>query len=75
MFYDVINDNVIDFVGGRKDIERGIIRAIGNPLERLKEDYLRVMRAVRFSHRFGFRIDTATKRAAKASRKYQDGRI
>ena len=67
MFHDPIANEVIDYVGGRKDLTAGIIRAIGRPSERFAEDYLRLIRAVRFAARFGFRIDRAT---ASAVRKY-----
>lgn len=51
---------VLDFVGGRKDLEAGIIRAIGRPEERFREDKLRMLRAVRFAARFGYAIDGET---------------
>ena len=56
---------VLDFVGGRKDLDAGIIRAIGDPERRFAEDKLRMMRAVRFAARFGFEIDAATFRAIR----------
>jgi len=63
MFYDPDADEVIDYVGGRKDIERRIIRTIGSPNRRFAEDYLRMIRAVRFAVRLDFAIDKATARA------------
>ncbi len=54
---------VIDHVGGLKDLERGIIRTIGEPAERFDEDALRMIRAIRFASRFGFRLDRNTQRA------------
>ncbi len=56
MFYDPVADAIHDFVGGREDLARGLLRAIGNPEERFSEDYLRIMRAVRFCVRFGFEL-------------------
>jgi poly(A) polymerase len=50
---------VLDFVGGRKDLEAGIIRAIGDPEQRFEEDKLRMLRAVRFAARFGYSIEAA----------------
>ena len=47
---------VTDYVGGRRDLEDGVIRAIGNPVRRFNEDHLRMLRAVRFAARFGFDI-------------------
>jgi len=51
---------VLDFVGGRKDLEAGMIRAIGEPEKRFAEDKLRMLRAVRFAARFEYTIDPAT---------------
>ncbi len=51
---------VLDFVGGRKDLEAGIIRTIGDPERRFGEDKLRMLRAVRFAARFEYAIDPAT---------------
>jgi poly(A) polymerase len=51
---------VLDFVDGRGDLARGVIRAIGDPNARFREDHLRLLRAVRFAARFGFEIDSAT---------------
>ena len=51
---------VIDYVGGRADLEAGVVRAIGDPDERFAEDYLRMLRAVRFASRLGFTIDPET---------------
>ncbi|MEL6330833.1 MAG: CCA tRNA nucleotidyltransferase [Planctomycetota bacterium] len=51
---------VIDFVGGRADLEAGVIRAVGDPNARLAEDHLRALRAVRFTCRLGFEIERET---------------
>ena len=56
---------VLDFVGGRDDLARGVIRAIGDPARRFAEDKLRMLRAVRFAARLGFTIDPATLRAVQ----------
>ncbi len=69
MFYDALNDRVLDYVGGRRDLKAGIIRAIGEPKLRFREDHLRMMRAVRFSARFGFALDPATAAAIEAHSK------
>jgi poly(A) polymerase len=60
LFYDPIEDKIYDYVGGLDDIRAGIIRAIGDPLERFGEDRLRMMRAVRYSTRFKFPIEPRT---------------
>jgi len=65
MFYDPIADKVIDYVGGRAGIEARIIKAIGDPKQRFREDYLRMLRAVRFAARFGFDIEEQTFKAIR----------
>lgn len=56
-------EGVIDLVGGIKDLEKKIIRTVGNPEDRFKEDYLRILRALRFSSRLSFKIEDETKKA------------
>ena len=63
LFFDPIKKKVIDYVGGRQDLRAKIIRAIGDPLARFKEDRLRILRAVRFSAVLGFPIEPATFKA------------
>ena len=63
MFYDPVTEQVIDYVGGRDDLKRGLIRAIGDADARIAEDKLRMLRAVRFAARFGFAIEAATQAA------------
>ncbi|MEI7851651.1 MAG: HDIG domain-containing metalloprotein [Kiritimatiellales bacterium] len=65
MFYDPIEDKVIDYVGGQADLEKKIIRAIGEPEKRFAEDHLRMLRAVRFAHILDFAIEPATRAAIK----------
>ncbi len=65
MFEDPIADEVIDFVGGQADLANKVIRAIGKPGDRLAEDHLRALRAVRFSARFGFEIEPLTAEAIR----------
>ena len=60
LFYDPIEERVIDFVGGQEDLRRRVIRAIGDPCERIDEDKLRMLRAVRFSARFDFALEAET---------------
>jgi tRNA nucleotidyltransferase (CCA-adding enzyme) len=56
-----------DPFGGRADLAAGVLRAVGDPAERFREDYLRILRAVRFAARFGFTIEPATWSAAVAA--------
>lgn len=69
MFYDPLAKEVIDFVGGRTDLEQKLVRAIGDPAQRFEEDRLRMLRAVRFATALDFNIDSLTwdALAAKAS--------
>ena len=60
MFYDPLKEQVIDYVEGQADLARRIIRTIGDPEERFGEDYLRMLRAVRFSTQLGFAIEPET---------------
>jgi len=60
LLLDPVTREVLDFVGGRPDLERGVIRAIGDPHLRFFEDKLRLLRAVRFAARFGFGIEDGT---------------
>ncbi|MCL4855564.1 MAG: CCA tRNA nucleotidyltransferase [Bryobacteraceae bacterium] len=66
MLMDPDTKEVLDFVGGRQDLESGIIRAIGEPEQRFREDHLRMLRAIRFSARFNFAIEEHTMRAMKS---------
>ena len=69
MFYDPLNDKTFDYVGGKDDLESGLIRAIGDPVERFNEDRLRMIRAVRFACRFDYKIEDQT---AEAIKKFYD---
>ena len=60
MFYDPVAEKVIDFVGGRADIEAELVRAIGDPAQRFAEDRLRMLRAVRFATVLDYQIDNQT---------------
>jgi tRNA nucleotidyltransferase/poly(A) polymerase len=60
MFFDPDSEGVIDFVGGRADLEATLIRAIGDPDQRFSEDRLRLLRAVRFATVLGFQIEEKT---------------
>ena len=60
MFYDPLEEQLIDYVEGERDLERRLVRAIGDPRQRFEEDFLRMLRAVRFTARLGFELDPAT---------------
>lgn len=57
LFYDPIKDELIDFINGMDDIKNRILRVIGDPLTRLNEDPIRILRAIRLSHKLDFSIE------------------
>lgn len=63
MFLDPLDHKVLDFVGGERDLSQGYIRAIGDPHDRMREDKLRMLRAVRFTAHLEFGLARATKAA------------
>jgi tRNA nucleotidyltransferase/poly(A) polymerase len=66
MFFDPIDGRVIDYVGGREDLEKRLLRAIGDPAVRFAEDKLRMLRAVRIATRFELAIAAATAAAIQS---------
>lgn len=60
LFFDPLAEQVIDYVGGQEDLRAGVVRAIGVARDRISEDKLRMLRAVRFAATFGFQIDELT---------------
>ncbi len=60
LLMDPLSGEVLDYVGGRGDLEKKVVRTIGEPERRFAEDKLRMLRAVRFAARFGYWIDEAT---------------
>ncbi len=66
LFFDPVRRRVLDYVGGERDLKRGVIRAIGVPKARFEEDHLRLLRCVRFAAQLGFRIDSGTWKAVVA---------
>ena len=67
LFYDPLAEKLIDYVGGERDLEARLLRAIGNAADRFREDRLRMLRAVRFAAVLSFDIDPATWRAVCAN--------
>ena len=63
MFFDPFENKIIDYVQGQEDLKRKVIRTIGNPYHRFDEDKLRMMRAIRFSARFQYPIESDTRKA------------
>lgn len=63
LFFDPLSEEILDFVEGKNDLKKGLIRAIGNPFDRFFEDRLRMLRAVRFAVRLDFHIEELTQEA------------
>ncbi|MGE0858178.1 MAG: polynucleotide adenylyltransferase PcnB [Gammaproteobacteria bacterium] len=57
LYYDIHDFSVIDYVGGVADLERGVLRVIGDPEQRYREDPVRMLRAIRFAVKLGFKLD------------------
>ncbi|MEO7158327.1 MAG: polynucleotide adenylyltransferase PcnB [Vicinamibacterales bacterium] len=68
LFYDVATYSIIDYVGGLQDLKDGLIRCIGDPNERFQEDPVRMLRAIVFASRLGFRLDRPVVDAIAANR-------
>ena len=60
MFFDPLKNEVIDFVGGKEDLQAGLIRAIGDPAKRIEEDKLRMLRGVRFAATYELFMEAGT---------------
>jgi poly(A) polymerase len=68
LFYDIGTFSIIDYTGGLQDLHDGVVRSIGDPVERFQEDPVRMLRAVAMAARLGFRIDEPIDRAIAAHR-------
>ncbi|HEY7327131.1 MAG TPA: CCA tRNA nucleotidyltransferase [Gemmataceae bacterium] len=65
MFFDPLENRLIDYVGGQEDLQAQVLRAIGNPTQRFEEDKLRMLRAVRIATRFNLEIEHTTAEAIR----------
>lgn len=68
LFYDSSNHSIIDYVGGWEDIQKHVLRIIGEPEIRFKQDPVRLLRLIKFQARYGFNIDPATEQAIHTCR-------
>lgn len=79
LFYDPTTDELFDYVGGQEDLKNKLVRFIGNPHERILEDHLRIIRAIRFKNTFNFQYHPETYKAlgshAKLSAKVSGERV
>ncbi len=62
LYYNVADFSIIDYTGGMHDLEKGVLRLLGDPDTRYREDPVRMLRAVRFATKLGFRMDADTER-------------
>lgn len=65
LFFDLQKNQVIDYVGGQSDLEKKLLRAVGPPEKRFREDHLRILRTLRFSCQLGFEIEDQTATACQ----------
>jgi poly(A) polymerase len=65
LYYDIADFSIIDYLGGVADLRAGLVRSIGDPGLRFREDPVRMLRAVKFAARFGFTIEAETDRAIR----------
>lgn len=72
LFYDIKNKKIVDLVGGIDDIKNGIIRAVGDPMQRFIEDRLRICRIFRFAARTGGKIDDKTTDAIRSDNRLRN---
>lgn len=68
LFYNIADFSVLDYVGGLDDLEAGLIRTIGDPEKRFREDPVRMMRALEYGVRLGFRVDDASRASIENNR-------
>ena len=69
LFYDLDTKEIVDLTGGKEDLEKNIVKMVGDPIQRFEEDTLRILRAFRFAARYGSDIDPLTKQAIKKNNK------
>lgn len=65
LFYDLGDFSILDYTGGIEDLKQGVIRTVGDPMARFVEDPVRMLRAIKFAARFGYRFDPATEAALR----------
>lgn len=72
LFFDLDSNEIVDLTGGRKDLESGVTRMVGDPFERFDEDSLRILRAFRFASRYGHPLDKETERAIEKRKQLEN---
>ena len=72
LFYDLEKKEIVDLVGGKSDLEKGITKMVGDPTERFDEDSLRILRSFRFASRYGHPLDKDTEKAIEKRNKLEN---
>ena len=72
LFYDLDKKEIVDLVGGKGDLEAGITRMVGDPIERFDEDSLRILRAFRFASRYNHPLDKDTEKAIEKRKQLEN---
>jgi tRNA nucleotidyltransferase/poly(A) polymerase len=72
LFYDLDTKEVVDLTGGKSDLEQGITRMVGDPIERFDEDSLRILRAFRFASRYGHPLHKDTEKAIEKRKQLEN---
>lgn len=72
LFYDLDKREIVDLVGGREDLEKGVTRMVGDPIERFEEDSLRILRAFRFASRYEHPLHPDTEKAIQKRKQLQN---
>jgi tRNA nucleotidyltransferase/poly(A) polymerase len=72
LFYDLDTKEIVDLVGGKNDLENGITRMVGDPIERFDEDSLRILRSFRFASRYGHPLHKDTEKAIEKRKQLEN---
>jgi tRNA nucleotidyltransferase/poly(A) polymerase len=72
LFYDLDKRQIVDLVGGKEDLQSGVTRMVGDPIERFDEDSLRILRAFRFSSRYKHPLHKDTEKAIEKRKKLEN---
>lgn len=72
LFYDLDKREIVDLVGGREDLEKGVTRMVGDPIERFEEDSLRILRAFRFASRYEHPLHPDTEKAIQKRKQLEN---
>ncbi len=72
LFFDLDTNEIVDLTGGRKDLESGVTKMVGDPFERFDEDSLRILRAFRFASRYNHPLEEGTAKAIEKRKQLEN---